>query len=275
MRVAVFGPSGMLGKRVLKALQVAGHVGVPIHRHINQLNRNDIGYVRNNIQHVLEDAKADAVINCAGVIAARNTSVLDMIYVNATFPHILCAVANPLPVVLVSTDCVFSGRNRYRYITTDIPDPRDYYGISKRMGEVVANNAIVVRTSFIGCEHGIMNYVLSAGQVARTTEVPVAIEGWKNALWSGSTSQAVAQSLVDMLVNDEVNNGIVHLSTESSISKHDLVVKLIEHYKLNVVVKPVMFPMANKALAPTVILQDIDSALAAYECGPVALGAVA
>src|SRR5678809_447955 len=123
----------MLGRQVVKQL---GEQAVPIYRRQADLANKD------SVARAIEGC--DAAINCAGVIPVRNTSVLDMIYVNAVFPHVLTSVG--LPTVLVSTDCVFSGRNQYRYKTTHIPDPRDYYGRSKNLGEVFASNACVVRT---------------------------------------------------------------------------------------------------------------------------------
>lgn len=261
MRVAVFGHSGMLGRYVVKALQASDHVAIPIHRLMFELASVI------SVKHVLEDSQAEAIINCAGVIPARNSNVLDMIQVNGAFPHILTEAAAPLPVILVSTDCVFSGRNRYRYTTDDIPDPRDYYGVTKRLGEVAAQNAIVVRTSFMGCEHGWMNTVLQAGALAKSSGRSVTMSGWKNALWTGSTVQAVGAALVnDVLTNTQNLHGLVHLSTEKTTSKYDVAVKLVEIYDLNIEVKADYYPVVNRALKATVILKDMYEALEEYKC---------
>jgi dTDP-4-dehydrorhamnose reductase len=248
-KVAVFGPSGMLGRQVVKQL---GEQAVPIYRRMADLTSKD------SVARAIDGC--EAAINCAGVIPVRNTSVLDMIYVNAVFPHVLTAVGKP--TVLVSTDCVFSGRNQYRYKVTHIPDPRDYYGRSKSMGEVFASNACVVRTSFIGCDHGFMAWILAAGFAAKSLGATQRIDGWKNALWSGSTVQEVASHLINMIGE----TGLVHLATEATINKYDLARKIIDLYELDVHVIPSYQPTINRALEPTHKLRPLDICLTEYKC---------
>lgn len=251
-RVAVYGPSGMLGKHVSRALKDSGHTCIPVYRQMTQEYRQII--------HLMDEQQVDVIINCAGLIPGKGTSPIDMIRDNAILPHLLAQTGRF--VIHVSTDCVFSGRNRYRYKVGDIPDPKDYYGKTKSMGEVAAPNVLNVRTSFIGCEHGFMNWIFN---VARSTSEPKTINGYKGALWSGSTVQAVANSLVDLVDNDELR-GVIHLSTDQVISKYDLAVKLIELNNFDIQVEPVYHPIINRALLPTIPLQDIDSALNEYRC---------
>lgn len=253
-KVCVFGPSGMLGRQVVRVLHEQGHTPVPVYRQLVQLTD------RHSVERNLEGC--DAVINCAGLIPVKSTNMVDMIHANSVFPHIL--VSCGLPTILVSTDCVFSGKSNRRYTVRDLPDPKDYYGRSKSLGEVVAPNSLVVRTSFIGCEHGFMSWILGAGTIASATGVTQQVMGWKNALWTGSTVTAVAASLVDML--QEFEPGTAHLSTEQTISKFDLAVKLVEFKQLDLTVVPSMNPIQNRALEPTHLLPDIDTALANYKC---------
>lgn len=128
MKVAVFGPSGMLGRTIVKALSEAGYTPQPIYRRMFDLLN------LNSVQSSIEGC--EAIINCAGMIPIKNTSIVDMIHVNSIFPHILAACN--LPTILISTDCVFSGRSHSKYTVRSLPDPRDYYGRSKALGEVLA-----------------------------------------------------------------------------------------------------------------------------------------
>ena len=256
VKVAVFGPSGMLGRQVVKQL---GAAAVPIYRRTVDL------VSRESVLRSVEGC--DAAINCAGVIPQRGGNVLDMIYVNSMFPHVLASTG--IPCVLVSTDCVFSGRNQYRYKNIHVPDPRDYYGASKRMGEVLAPNACVVRTSFIGCDHGFMNFVLSAGLIARSLGITQNIDGWKNALWSGSTVQEVAAWLPTLIGE----SGIAHLATETLINKYDLARKIIDLYEIDVNVVPCYQPTINRGLEPTHTLRPLDVCLSEYKCSGAAVAA--
>lgn len=254
MRVAVFGPSGMLGRQVVRVLGEQGHTSQPVYRRMFELLNRD------SVLRCVDEA--EAIINCAGLIPTKTTSIIDMIHVNSIFPHILASIG--VPTVLVSTDCVFSGRNNHKYDITAIKDPRDYYGMSKALGEAMGPSVSIVRTSFIGCEHGFMYWIMGAGIIAKTLGTRQTIEGWKNALWTGSTVQAVAEGLVDLLADQPV--GIVHLATEQVVNKFDLALKIIDMRQLELDVSPSYTPVLNRALKPTHVLSPIDDALAAYKC---------
>lgn len=255
MKVAVFGPSGMLGRQVVKQLQEHGYTAQPIYRRMFEL------LDRQSVLRAVD--QSEAVINCAGVIPLKNEDIVSMIRANAEFPHVL--VSCGLPTILVSTDCVFSGRATKRYTVHSLPDPRDYYGRSKALGEALGPNSCVVRTSFIGCEHGFMSWVMGAGTIASATGSKQQIQGYKNALWTGSTVVEVARALASML-DKELPNGIVHLSTEQVINKYDLAVKIVEMKQLDIEVLPCYQPVLNRALEPTHSLPSIDEALSNYKC---------
>lgn len=254
MKVAVVGPSGMLGRCVVDLLK---EEAVPIYqRRINDIIRE----IREN--------ECDGIINCAGVIPLKNNTAIDLIHANSLLPHVLAGLG--LRTVLVSTDCVFSGRTTTRYIVNSLPDARDYYGKSKALGEVIAPNVCVVRTSFIGCDHGLMSWVLTAGLMAKSTGEEISIDGWKNAKWTGSTVTCVANALINIFRDPQLV-GVQHLATERVINKFDLLIKLIEINDIHgVVVKPAYFPVFNRALQPTITLPDIDTALRDFPCRQVA-----
>lgn len=253
-KVAVFGPSGMLGRQVVKCLQEAGYTPQPIYRRMfDLLNKESV---------LVSVDGCSAAINCAGMIPVKETSVVDMIHVNSIFPHVLASCG--IPTVLVSTDCVFSGRGARKYTVTSLPDPRDYYGRSKALGEVIAPHVCVVRSSFIGCDHGFMNWVFSNHTIAKAIGETQKIEGRKNALWTGSTVTAVARELVGLL--GDMPSGMVHLATEQVINKFDLALMIIELNELDLEVVPAYQPVLNRALEPTHLLPSIDTALAEYSC---------
>lgn len=251
-RIAVFGPSGMLGRYVVKALEGRA---VPVYRRMADLSNRD------SIARAVDGC--DGAINCAGIIPIRGSTVVDMIYVNGLFPHLLAQTG--VHCIQVSTDCVFSGRGQLRYNTRHIPDPRDYYGRTKLVGEVSAPNVCVVRTSFIGCDHGFLSWILAAGFAAKSLGVTQHVDGWKNALWSGSTVQEVANWLVKLYDDREV--GLVHLATEIVINKYDLARKIVDLYGLDVEVVPLYQPVLNRALEPTHVLRPLDVCLEQYKCG--------
>ena len=122
-----------------------------------------------SVSSVIADLRPETVINAVGVIKQApgvDDSVLTT-QINALLPHLLardCAAAGAR-LVQISTDCVFSGRAG-RYTEVDLPDPVDFYGRSKLLGEVPTPH-VTLRTSIIGPElrHGgsLLEWFLSPG----------------------------------------------------------------------------------------------------------------
>jgi dTDP-4-dehydrorhamnose reductase len=243
MRVAVIGSHGMLGKAVVTELIEQGH---------------EVGYCpRCNIMDFDRMAKGigecDAIINCAGVIPGKDNSPYRMIEANALGPHVLARYRKPM--INVSTDCVFRGDRRpmrlsYKY--TDVPDAVDDYGRTKALGEVHTSYILNLRTSFIGFDHGLLAWLLDS----RNKE---SVQGWSNAMWSGSSVKAVAREIVRQVLPDAAQHGgTYHLATREPISKYQLLEHLVERLGLQVKVIPTEFPYVNRVLEPDYTLPQIE-----------------
>lgn len=62
-------------------------------------------------------------------------------------------------LIAISTDYVFNGNGTSPYKPDEATDPLNYYGYSKWMGEKLAlennpGNTVIIRTSWVYCEHG-------------------------------------------------------------------------------------------------------------------------
>lgn len=249
-RVAVFGPMGMLGREMMECLTTRGYEAIPIYRRMYELASHM------TVRRILDSYAPDAVVNCTGVLPNSQVSTAEMVVVNSLFPHVLnMAVGGQIPLVLVSTDCVFNGRSNFRYSVDSPTDATDYYGKSKALGEV-AGLPIVVRTSFIGCDHGFLRWVLDAKG---------SIQGWKGCLWTGSTVDKVANGVIDLMFSGR-GGGLVHLATKNSISKYDLALKIVKEYNLDLQVVASNHPFKNRSLMPTVELPPIEVSLSEFRC---------
>lgn len=224
---------------------------------------------RSWVAKALDAFKPQVVINCAGVhdtFGRSSPTPERMINSNAIGPLVLAEEcgARGIALIHVSTDCVFSGKlgTGLRHGNYQTPDPIDMYGRSKLLGEPEGDHVTVVRTSFIGLDHGLMAWFLSHAQsVEARPEVP----GWMDASWSGSTVDEVARRLVAMV--DEPPGGIVHLATEKPISKDEVLRHIRAQWPETEKVRIVQahIPHVNRALTPSVEpLPHIESALARY-----------
>lgn len=262
----VFGGSGMLGTRVcVEAVRQGWLVKAPPSRLCN------VGSYYQVVQQVTWGDVA-VVINCAGVIPSRERPAADVLAVNTLGPHHIAAacmlnpaIGGPIPLIHVSTDCVFSGvpfSGGYLnfwdpHTTEEFPDAADLYGRSKLAGEVLdASHVTNVRTSFVGPEHGLMRWLMDSG--------PGPVEGWTEARWSGSTVEAVATALVRMASMDPPPGGVVHLATKEPISKMRALLEMRDALGLLTEVVPVYVPEINRALVPSPgwVLPPLKEALA-------------
>lgn len=262
MKILVVGSEGMLGAALMRARTYATEeitmVGVSHARlDITSLAQVDVVLGR--------DERADVVINAAGVIPLRGRPASEMVVANAYGPHLLAEACerHGSRLIHVSTDCVFSGDsapfgNQGRYRPEDAPDPDDVYGRSKLAGEPEGAHVAVIRTSFVGPEHGLWRWLADQPQGA-------VIEGWENARWTGSTVDAAAAAILRYAmipVPGQARRYIEHLSTRGVVSKYEVLTALAERLgREDLSILPMAEPAINRALEPTIWLTEFREAL--------------
>jgi dTDP-4-dehydrorhamnose reductase len=146
MRLLVTGAAGMLGRDVVAAAQHAGHDVIALAR--RDLDIADAGAVR----AALEDARPDAVVNCAAWtdVDGAEEHEAEATRVNGDGPGNLAAAAPFL--VHVSSDYVFDGAATEPYVESDATGPQTAYGRSKLAGEqavAAAGDHAIVRSAWL------------------------------------------------------------------------------------------------------------------------------
>ena len=131
----------------------------------------------------------------------------------------------------MSTDCVFSGR-RGNYRESDLSDAENLYGRTKFLGEVSGEGCLTIRTSMIGREletsYGLIEWFLS--QEGKT------VSGYERAVFSGFTTNALAEIMVKIIAEHTDLHGIWHVASEP-ISKFELLTLVKQVYGLNIEIK--------------------------------------
>ncbi len=185
---------------------------------------------------LLERIKPDVIVNCAGV-TLRSKEALDKvsaISINALLPHKLAEWCSRRAARLIhfSTVCVYDGR-KGGYSEDDPPDARDLYGTTKALGDVIAPCALTIRSSFIGREifggTELLEWFLA--QKGRK------IKGFRRAMFTGLTSNRLAELVGELIAKFPALNGLYHVSSET-VSKYELLMLLKEAYKLDVEIEP-------------------------------------
>lgn len=178
----------------------------------------------------------NVVVNCIGIVKqdASAKDPIASIAVNSLFPHRLaelCATRRTR-LIHLSTDCVFSGR-KGNYSEDDLPDAVDLYGRTKLIGEVANEGCLTIRTSMIGRElkgaHGLLEWFL--------TQRNGRVRGFKRAIFSGFTTQALAEVIGKIIVEQPELSGIWHVAAEP-ISKFDLLTLVKQTYGLAIEIEP-------------------------------------
>lgn len=232
-RVLVLGGYGMLGSAVAAA---GRRVGYDVR--VSGSGYDVAGY--SSMSSLRNHLRPDYVINCAGIIPIRvgERAPVEMVRANAYGPWVVRAAFPHTNIIHVSTDCVFSGRTPGLKCDSDIADPADLYGRSKLMGEVP--DTVVVRTSFIGMEHGLARWFFNLKADAR-------VRGWIRAYWSGATVYDVADALVRRL---DATPGVYHLAAPT-ITKYQLLLSLREIFDKNVTIDVDTHTEINRGLYPS------------------------
>ncbi len=243
MKLWITGSRGMLGSRVVKVAEATGHEVVATDHLTCPVD--DLGCV----VKTAKGEKPDAIINCAGKLPGAPAT--EMVLANALAPHLLAWTG--IPMVHMSTDCVFSGQDPSPRCSNDRPDPTDLYGRTKLAGEVEASHVLNVRGSFIGPEGGFLKWLLAAkGDV----------EAWEYARWNGTTANILAANLVELVEGERT--GVVHLSSSESVTKAWMVKMFASVLGLPVKVRLKQLPFIDRYLYPDISLPDTKETLQAY-----------
>ena len=226
MKVLICGVTGMLGHALFRvllreynALKVYGTARGPAGRgdaflthHAELILNTTDASTPESFADAIETLNPEVVINAVGIVkqsTAANDTVA-AIRVNALFPHLLAQYCDAVGARLihVSTDCVFSGRTG-GYSEEDLPDPADFYGRTKLLGEVTRSPHVTIRTSIIGHElssspHGLVGWFLG-----QTT-----CKGYAKAVFSGFPTVELARIIADYILPDPELPSPLHISAD-------------------------------------------------------------
>lgn len=216
MRVAVIGPTGVLGPRLMEAVAAAGHEPVPASRTTaavvdltSPILERQLGAL--DVHSVMLSAALTDVSTCE-----RDPRLATL--VNATGPAraaTWCRDAG-IPLLLVSTDSVFAG-DRGWWIEDDPIGPRNVYATSKAQGEraVLEAGHVVVRTNFVGAgPRSLLRWLHDELTVGRT------VQGYVDAVFAPIESSIVARVLVAAI--DAGLRGLYHLAGTEAASKYEI-----------------------------------------------------
>ena len=257
-RVLILGGTGMLGHEAISRFtphfevhasvrdpELAAQYELPATLHAFD------AYEPQALTELLDVVDPAVVLNCIGIVKQLEDASrpLPAITLNSLFPHQLAAMCEHkgCRLIHVSTDCVFSGRLPLgqSYREEDEADARDLYGLTKLLGEV-KEPFLTVRTSIIGWELERASGLLAwfAGQEGKE------VSGYRKAIFSGLTTRALSDVLVQVAQSYPALAGVYHGAAEP-IDKFELLTMMRDRLDLDCTIRPVDEPTVNRALDPS------------------------
>lgn len=252
MKIILFGANGMLGSYISDYLSSSFEV-INMTRNELSLTSSPIEIIDQIEQLVTSD---DVIINAAGIIKQREYNVLELIQVNAIFPHLLSSIKKTIgcEVIHITTDCVFSGLNGY-YIETDMHDCLDDYGKSKSLGE--NPELTIIRTSIIGHEktnkRSLLEWVISNKNNT--------IKGYQDHFWNGVTCLELSKFIYKLIEEKKYWDGVRHIMSPESVSKYQLLHMINETYNLNLTIEEYITPIQCWRNLNTIYSRVIEKSL--------------
>jgi dTDP-4-dehydrorhamnose reductase len=250
-KVLVLGSTGMKGHAIYRHFKSLGYevVGIASKPHDELVDY--VIDVSNEIvlREFLSTHEFDFIINAIGLLVRDSREQIEeALYLNAMLPHIVIDAISHLDTVFIqlSTDCVFSG-NKGGYIETDQTDGTRTYDMTKRLGEKINGDHLIVRSSVIGPEitssqKGLFNWFLLG---------PSVVDGYKNAIWNGLSSFEFSRELHKLIVRKE--RGIVHVYSKESISKAELLERMQKVFHIDKKINYIELEVStNKSLSSIV-----------------------
>ncbi len=224
VHVLIAGGHGQLGLALARA---AWPEGVVLHRP----SRADLDLSDETaLARLFAATPFAAVINAAAFTAvdAAEARAGDVFLANALIPARLAEAARraAVPLVHVSTDCVFDGRLDRPYAEDDATAPISVYGASKRAGELAVLSAharaVVVRTAWVFSARG-RNFVRTILEAASgRPELTVVGDVVGSPTSADDLAQALVALTLAMIADPKAPTGIFHCVNAGQASWADL-----------------------------------------------------
>ena len=221
MKYLILGASGMAGHMIALYLRENGHEAIGVSRRsvdfVDSISL-DLTESHAELAKIICDGNFDFVVNAAGY---KEQAIL----INSYLPQFLVGVTRKIKtrIIQLSTDCVFQG-DKGPYSVDATPDGTSFYARTKSLGEIDDRKNITLRTSIVGPDIneggiGLFNWFMRQRKE---------VYGYSCVQWSGVTTLELAR-IISLIPSDFDCSGIVNLTSNVSISKHELLC-LFNHF---------------------------------------------
>lgn len=239
--ILITGSNGQLGNEIQNIAKNYKHFNF-LFTDVNELNITNY----NDVKNFVTENNINFIINSAAYTAVdRAEEEKELAYkINATGAKNLKNIAEQtdIPIIHISTDYVFNGKNHKPYTETDATKPESEYGFSKLEGERVFDDykkSIIIRTSWLYSVYG-NNFVKTIIKIAsENDQIKVVFDQIGTPTNAADLAKAILEITSQTLKSDKVQHGIYHYSNEGACSWYDFAISIINAKKINCTVNAV------------------------------------
>jgi dTDP-4-dehydrorhamnose reductase len=222
-RVLLIGKNGQLGWELHRTLSTLGELIAVDYPEID-LGQPESG--RDFIRRI----QPQVIVNAAAYTAVDQAETEQELArkINAIAPGVLAEEARRLNALFIhySTDYVFDGAKGTTYTESDIPNPLNFYGVSKLEGErnveYISGAYLIFRTSWVYSlrqQSGFVNKIL---QWARQQEtIRIVNDQISNPTWARMLAEVTAQVLAQGIDTCIERKGLYHLAGSGFTSRFE------------------------------------------------------
>lgn len=255
MRVLVTGIDGQLGSALIEELKKRKIDFFAANR--KNMNLED----ETAVKKVISNYAPNIVYHCAAFTNVEKAEeLMDYCYlINVLSTRWIAQICHELEakLVYISTDFVFDGQNDIPYYPQDKPNPINFYGKSKYLGELEVQKNLkeyfIVRTSWVYGDSGnnFVNKILTLSQ--NLDELKIVSNEY------GSPTYTKDLSVTLMKFLDSNFFGIYHICNNGQCSRYDFTKEIIKLVNPEINVIPIdSSHFSNKVIRPkyTVLNQE-------------------
>jgi len=233
-RILVTGANGQLGSAIVNVFK---------HNHMDVIGTDrtmmDITN-QNQVFQVVKQIKPQVIIHCAAyTLVDKAESEKELCYktnVEGTRNLVRAAKELEIDFLYFSTDYVFDGTKTGSYETNDLPNPINYYGLTKYLGEeivrTILTNYFIFRISWVFGPNG-KNFVNTILKLVKEKDS-------LNVVNDQIGSPTYTIDLANFLLNkNQLDYGIHHLTNEGFISWYEFALEIVKISNSNCVINPI------------------------------------
>ena len=241
MNILVTGSNGQLGSEIRELSPNYSY-----NFFFTDVNDLDISK-ESEIKKYVNEKDIDLIINCAAYTAVdkaeEEKELADLINHKAVKYLADTAKEKNVPLIHISTDYVFDGKNYRPYVENDPVNPQGVYGLTKLKGEETFKNSgangIIIRTSWVYSSYG-HNFVKTMLRLKDRNELGVVFDQVGTPTYARDLAYTILEIInknLQKIKNKKAE--IYHYSNEGVISWYDFAKAIFEIENINIKVNPI------------------------------------